>query len=90
MKFDVEYAKSFRKNIKKLNLSERKLVLDVVERLANDERLEARFKDHALKGEFSGLRECHVKPDLLLVYEKRDDVLVLVCVSVGSHDELFG
>ncbi len=89
-KYDVEFSHKFKKGFKKLVFDEKVLVAKLMWRLANGEVLEARFKDHALRGEFTGLRECHVRPDLLLVYERRDDVLVLVCVSVGSHAEIFG
>lgn len=61
----------------------------IIQRLANNESLEEKYKDHALKGKYQGYRECHIMPNLLLVYKKLDDVLVLVCVDVGSHSEVF-
>jgi mRNA interferase YafQ len=57
--------------------------------LANDKALEARHRDHALSGDWSGYRECHVKPDLLLIYRKPDDD-TLWLARLGSHSELFG
>lgn len=48
-----------------------------------------RHRDHDLKGDFQGFRECHVEPDLLLIYKIFDDQLVLVLVRVGSHSDLF-
>lgn len=44
------------------------LVKRIIERLSNDETLEAKYKDHALKGNLKTFRECHIKPDLLLIY----------------------
>ena len=44
---------------------------------------------HALKGEYSGFRECHIKPDWLLIYLIEDDVLTLTLVDTGSHSDLF-
>ena len=64
--------------------------LHVLRRLAEDEALEPRYKDHALVGNFAGCRECHVKPDLLLVYRIAEDVLELALIEVGNHAELFG
>ena len=63
----------------------------IIQRLGNNESLEEKYKDHALKGKYQGYRECHIMPNLLLVYKKLDDVLVLVlvCVDVGSHSEVF-
>nr|WP_269799894.1 type II toxin-antitoxin system YafQ family toxin [Helicobacter pylori] len=46
-----------------------------------------RFKDHSLVGEYKGCRECHIKPDVLLVYRIQNNVLTLV--RLGSHSELF-
>lgn len=57
--------------------------------LANDEPLDARFSDHDLSGDWSGYRECHLKPDLLLIYRKAD-ASTLLLARLGSHSELFG
>lgn len=50
--------------------------------------LPERYKDHSLAGEWEGCRECHIKPDLLLIYETSDEVVTLY--RLGSHSELFG
>jgi mRNA interferase YafQ len=59
----------------------------VVVLLAADEPLAARFLDHALTGEWTGHRECHLKPDLLLIYEKPDPE-TLILRRLGSHSHL--
>jgi mRNA interferase YafQ len=60
----------------------------VIEMLATDETLPQRFCDHSLEGNWKGHRECHVRPDLLLIYRKPDaDSLELV--RLGSHSELY-
>ena len=46
-------------------------------------------KNHALKGNYIGFREYHIKPDLLLVYRKRDDVLELYLANLGNHNNIF-
>ena len=57
------------------------------EALANDQPLEPRHHDHALSGEWGDHRDCHVKPDLVLIYQKSGaDTLRLV--RLGSHVEL--
>ena len=62
-------------------------LISVLEVLANDRPLETRRHDHALSGEWSDHRDCHVKPDLILIYQKPDaDTLRLV--RLGSHSEL--
>ena len=51
--------------------------------------LPPKYRDHPLQGEWAGSRECHIKPDLLLIYTREgDDVLMLE--RLGSHAELFG
>ena len=64
-------------------------VADVLKALVDDQPLESRYRDHDLSGDWAGYRECHVKPDLLLIYRKSDnDTLRLA--RLGSHSELFG
>ena len=46
-------------------------------------------RDHPLKGEMAGYRECHVRDDLLLVYVIRKKQLVLTLINIGTHSELF-
>lgn len=61
-----------------------------IELLCEQKPLPHAFRDHALKGEWSGFRDCHVEPDLVLVYRIVRDQLQLVCVHLGSHADLFG
>jgi mRNA interferase YafQ len=55
--------------------------------LACDQPLETRHRDHALTGDWKDHRDCHVKPDLVLIYRKPNDE-VLQLVRLGSHSEL--
>ncbi|KKZ19033.1 addiction module antitoxin [Serratia marcescens] len=65
------------------------LIRSVLLALATDQALDAHFRDHDLSGNWAGYRECHIKPDLLLIYRKPDaDTLRLA--RLGSHSELFG
>lgn len=61
---------------------------DVVDKLQYDIPLEAKYKDHALKGDLDGFRECHIQPDWLLIYLKENDILTLTLVATGSHSDL--
>jgi len=65
------------------------LVFTIVSLLAEDQPLPDKNRDHALGGEWRDHRECHVKPDLLLIYRKPNSE-VLQLVRLGSHSELFG
>lgn len=59
----------------------------LVEALANDQLLAEKHRDHALGGEWQDHQDCHIKPDLVLIYRKPDDA-VLQLVRLGSHSEL--
>ncbi len=87
---EIELKKKFTKDLKKHILNQ-KIELEVfdlvVENLRNQIPLDKRFKDHALVGIYKGCRECHINPDVLLVYRVKDNVLTLV--RLGSHSELF-
>jgi mRNA interferase YafQ len=65
------------------------LLPEVAELLATDRPLKGKHRDHALSGNWKDHRECHLKPDLLLIYKKPDDH-TLRLVRIGSHSELFG
>lgn len=56
--------------------------------LCNDLPLAEKYQDHALTGNWKGFRDCHIKPDLVLIYAREDDFLQLV--RLGSHAEIFG
>ena len=62
-------------------------LLEALELLATDVPLPSRFVDHPMKGQYSDCRDCHLRPDLVLVYRKRDaDVLELI--RIGTHVRL--
>lgn len=90
----IERSTTFKRDYKRESKGRHRNTLDdsltpVLLALAGDEPLEPRHRDHELGGDWSGYRECHVKPDLLLIYRKRaNDVLRLA--RLGSHSELFG
>jgi len=80
---------TFKKDYKKLDNKDKELVKNVIIKLANGEKLEEKYKEHNLVGNYLCCKECHVKPDLLLVYRFDDDILELALVRVGSHSKLF-
>ena len=65
------------------------LLEDVVNRLAMREPLEERYRDHLLIGDYDGFREFHITPDWLLVYQVRENELVLFLSRTGTHSDLF-
>lgn len=91
MKYEVKFTNQFKKDLKlaKKQGKDIERLYAVIEKLADDEPLEQKHRDHDLNGNYKGCRECHVEPDWLLVYEVMDDVLVLMLYRVGSHSTLF-
>ena len=87
--YKISYAKGFKKDFKKLTQNEQDKTLQILERLANNETLESKYKDHALSGELNGIRDCHIKPDLILLYKKDNEILEILALRVGSHSDLF-
>jgi len=65
------------------------LLATVVNKLAEGIPLEPKYKDHELSGDFKGLRECHISPDWLLIYQVIDGEIVLYLSRTGTHSDLF-
>lgn len=61
----------------------------VVNMLAEQKKLDAKYRDHSLTGEYRGFRECHIEPDWLLVYRVNEDALELFLFRTGTHSDLF-
>lgn len=65
------------------------LLDEVIDLLRQGKQLEERYRDHGLTGNFADFRECHIKPDWLLIYLIEDDILTLTLIDTGSHSDLF-
>ncbi|EAI5592844.1 type II toxin-antitoxin system YafQ family toxin [Campylobacter jejuni] len=88
-KYRVHFSKKFKQSYKKINRKDKALVDEVSRKLANDEILEPKYRDHALKGNYISFRECHIKPDLLLIYRKNEDILELYLANLANHNNAF-
>ena len=91
-KYSVSYTALFKKQrklmIKRgLDISE---LDEVIVMLAKGETLPEKYCDHPLNGNLKGRRDCHIRPDWLLIYEKNEDVLTLLFCETGTHSDLFG
>jgi mRNA interferase YafQ len=91
----IERSTSFKRDHKRIKKTPNhshdidKLLLENILMLAQDKILPDNKRDHALTGNWYGYRDCHLKPDLVLIYKKIDtDILRLA--RVGSYSELFG
>ena len=88
----IKQVGQFKRDLKRESKGQHRKVLQaefvaVVAILAADKPLEPRYRDHALSGDWKNHRDCHVKPDLVLIYCKPDEE-TLQLVRLGSHAEL--
>jgi mRNA interferase YafQ len=87
----VKPTKAYKKSRKKILRSGRfdaRLLDEVINLLATGKILAEKYQDHSLSGDFSECRECHIKPDVLLIYAKIENELILVLVDIGSHPRM--
>lgn len=89
--YSVRPTTKFQKDLKRIAKRgyDISLLTEVIKKLANGERLPEKNKDHALSGDYSGYRECHITPDWLLIYEIENDELILYLTRTGTHSDLF-
>lgn len=80
-----QFKRDYKKRSRDSGLDD--LLAGVVDRLVLGDPLAAKFRDHTLKGGYAGCRECHLKPDLLLIYLQTEQELRLI--RLGSHSDLF-
>jgi mRNA interferase YafQ len=90
----IERSSAFKRDFKREAKGRHEQTLDealrpVIAALASNRPLDPRYRDHGLSGELTNYRECHIKPDLLLIYRK-PDAHTLRLARLGSHSELFG
>jgi mRNA interferase YafQ len=89
----IERSTAFKRDYKRESKGRYRASLEtdlvtVLTALASDKPLEARYRDHDLSGAWAGYRDCHIKPDLVLIYRK-SDANTLRLARLGSHSELF-
>ena len=90
-KYKIQTSNKFDKDMKlaiRRGLDIEKL-LHIVQLLSEDEPLPANCRDHILKGDYRGYHECHIEPDWLLIYDKREFVRIISLERTGTHSDLF-
>ncbi|MBQ9181098.1 MAG: type II toxin-antitoxin system YafQ family toxin [Bacilli bacterium] len=93
MKYEIILTSLFKKELKIIKKRSKDLskLTEIVNKLARDEELDVKNRDHALINNmrFNNCRECHIEPDWLLVYKKDKNKLILYLIETGSHSDLF-
>ena len=91
MKLGLRKTRQFEKDLKRM--AKRGMPLreleTVIDRLLDQTPLPEKHRDHPLVGDYAGFRECHVRPDWLLIYMVQADRLILTCMRTGTHSDLF-
>ncbi len=91
--YEIKATSKFKNNLKKVVKQNKDInkLAKIVNKLANGEKLERKYKDHQLTDDkiYNNCRECHIAPDWLLIYKYEDSELVLLLFATGSHTELF-
>lgn len=91
MKYELVLSRKFKKSLKAAKKRGLDIALldSVVNKLLQGIPLDEKYKDHPLKGNWNGFRECHIQPDWLLIYLIDNDILVLTLVDTGTHADLY-
>lgn len=93
MKYNIDFTSNFKKQHKKIKKQGKDLnkLYEVINKLANGEELEPKYKNHELIDDkrYKNCKECHIQPDWLLIYQIQDNQLILLLFATGSHSELF-
>ena len=89
--YQIRWTNQYKKDVKlakkrNYNISE---LLEVVKKLSFGLPLEEKYKDHSLEGNWKNHRELHIRPDWLLIYQIKDDILILELSRTGTHSDLF-
>ena len=92
MRYKIARTKRFKtayKRVSQYKNFDPAIFIRVVSALASGETLDRKYKDHKLSGKMKNFRECHLAPDILLLYEIDGGNLILTLVSIGNHSQIF-
>jgi mRNA interferase YafQ len=86
----LDYSTQFKKDFKKITKMAIPDILEVgnvIGSIQKEMPLDAKYVDHPLSGNWNGFRDCHIKPDLVLIYRTYENTLQLA--RIGSHNDIF-
>lgn len=88
----LKYSSRFKKDLKAYKHDKSVLngLEEILDLLSQGKNLPAKNKNHRLSGEFNDCFECHVKPDVILMYKQHENILYVLLLRIGSHSRIFG
>ena len=91
MSLGLRKTRQFEKDVKRMAKRGMPIpeLTQVINLLLEQTPLLEKYRDHALTGDYSGFRECHIRPDWLLIYTIHSERLILTCMRTGTHSDLF-
>lgn len=91
--YHLNFSRRFKKDYKKIrknSLFQKERFEKILSLLLSEQSLPIQYRNHALTAEYIGYFECHIQPDILLVYEIDQVQKMIYLIRIGSHSELFG
>lgn len=87
----IQFTNKMKRDVKRIikRGKDKSKLLAALDLLASQSPMPEKYRDHALKGEMAGYRECHIEPDWLLIYEIIEGSLILLAIGTGTHSDLF-
>lgn len=87
----IVYTSTFARDLKRAvkRGKDKNRIAAVIRLIQQQQPLPPALNDHPLKGKYTGFRDCHVEPDLVLIYRIVQDALQLICARIGTHSDLF-
>ena len=91
MKLTEIFSSQFKKDLKKIKYNKKLLLelLFIIEKIKNQEKLDEKYLDHKLTWNLKDFRECHIKPDRLLIYKINKNKLILSLARTWNHNNIF-
>lgn len=88
-KYKLAQSSAFKKDLKSLSEDEKNETREIIRKLAKGEQLEGKYHDHQLLGKLKDFRDCHIRPDLVLIYRIKENILELYLYRIGTHSKLY-
>ena len=88
-KYKLAQSSAFKKDLKSLSGDEKNETREIIRKLAKGEQLEEKYHDHQLLGKLKDFRDCHIRPDLVLIYRIKENILELYLYRIGTHSKLY-